>query len=451
VGSESQLRLRTAPGAPAGAVGAGIGVLLVCGVVWKEVIGVPGVVTYAYEFSQIKWVVAAIGLALWSAALMLGVFTRQTPNNGSLLDLAVGLFAVFAGLSFLWSPDPKAATILLSYGAIALGYYIVARLTNVGDLRDLLRWLVLGGLASTLVVAVGTGFDPTVVGGFGNPNFGSEFIVLLIGLGIVFWEEGSRSVRMTNHALIIIALVYVVSLDANLQFLALLSGALGGIIVWKRVRPIYLAGVILLWGVVSFLAAVLFVQQGYTTHLPVSWVERAQIWSSSLAMFIDAPFLGRGIGSYLHEAGSYLYAYDELAPWLGRPAFDNLGRLTDSSENELLQSLVEFGVVGTILGLGLFATFAVAALSADGIRRRAFIPFCALLGGGRLVPVSERPIIDSECCHVCHGRRRGAVEKPGAANEVGPGGYACGRPPCGRGGCVARFKGVVSPVGRGSV
>ena len=79
---------------------------------------------------------------------------------------------------------------------------------------------------------------------------------------------------------------------------------------------------------------------------------RIEIWINSILAFLDKPFFGQGIGGF-----EYGYAPHRADHWNFLPGMDtvlpNLGIHAGAAHNELLQALVEIGLIGVALSAWL--------------------------------------------------------------------------------------------------
>ena len=332
----------------------------------------------------------AIGALIWLTC-------RGRVRVDSIDMLALG-YLVWAALSLLWSPDPKAG--LLHWQNTACLFAIAYWVRHCEIFDDLLPVVLSGAICA----AVGLGIAiPEVHGGFGNENFIAEFVLigtaLLIGLRYRHvWLE--KIVTAT----VLAAVVYLAFFnDSHLQYLAAFAGIVFvGWLCWKHRFYAFLP----VFGIVVLvLVAGLALHDGHMFGITKSLTDRAEIWINTAYMIGQSPVWGHGLGSF-----DYVYPRSEHIALLGNHTF--LGEPTDfigSAHNDYLHLIAELGLAGFALagllvwqifrwgtGPGRFALYIVAVLALVGFPLQS--PSSALCGalsaglaargrGWRLIPV----------------------------------------------------------------
>lgn len=269
------------------------------------------------------------------------------------LDLFLLAFLGLAGLSVSWSPDPASAALAsLKWLLLAVPFlYLKYRATPQLN-RFLLRAIALGnGIVLAFSIAGGANWA-----GFGNENFLAEFQLISLPFLIALLRvERAVLFRTLVSALISLEVVDLVVFNpSRMEWLIAVGGLTLGveIMLWRRLRrwpflalnllflALSLAGVAWLW--LHAEAAEAFFRE--------SMRPRFALMLNTLRMWLDAPLLGHGAGSF--DALYPLYKEWHLQ------YFEHADKLlvnkmvkAGAAHNEVLQFLAEYGVVG----LGLLA------------------------------------------------------------------------------------------------
>jgi O-antigen ligase len=210
----------------------------------------------------------------------------------------------------------------------------------------------------------------------------------LCGLGlltalIAFAVAGARVAWLWGTALVILAAAMVVCFSFHSN-VALIVGALTAIALemrqWRRLGGVWIRFAVLLLAWVAMLAFFVLdtpgnphpggiVRQALSSdRLAFGWDSRLVIWSNTLAMIAQHPWLGWGVGCFTHGYPQ------QAAPWvIANPEWVRLaGAYTNAAHSEALQIWAEMGIVGLALWCVLFVMHfrACARLLRDSDRTR---------------------------------------------------------------------------------
>lgn len=339
---------------------------------------------------QITLIEAGLSLAIIleiAAFLRWGhISLRRTPLDLPLLALGSALVGS-AAVAWLSHPPffrPALETAGLKALALtatsALGAYFLASQT-ITEERTTTRKLVYIG--ATLAACYGLsqffGWDPLwgkmsafgrrPISTFGNPNFLSTALVLVLPMGFHYVQTAK-----TSRGAILAALGVLIHTAALLATLTRSSwlGAMAGLAVFSFLRPVPSGGerkrfwslcvalglLIVFWpwvtdgrGVsVGSHARALW--EGVAGHgLYASWHQRLLIGAAAIDLWRDAPWLGKGWGSF-----EIFFPFAQ-ARWLALPALENFR----THANNAHQIFLEFAAQTGIVGLGLFVWTVVVA------------------------------------------------------------------------------------------
>lgn len=222
-------------------------------------------------------------------------------------------------------------------------------------------------------------------GTFYNPNFLAGFLaaalVLVVG-GQVFPPPGSERHRAAR-------LVPAVG-EGTLVFAALLStgsrgGALAllaGMLLLLALRSWKVATGVLLAAFIALLAIPnpLFQRLRALPHTDNFAFTRIAVWKSALAMMLDHPWVGIGLGQY--EYVSTRYAFPIETHWA------KYTRVAENAHSEYLQAGAELGVPGILVALGVVVLMSRAAYARlRALPRAAWGPIATLLAAGATIAV----------------------------------------------------------------
>ena len=222
--------------------------------------------------------------------------------------------------------------------------------------KDLLSVII-----SILIVFVGLSFyglfdylknkNPVIISTFGNPNFFSAYLILILPLVILvgIYNFGRKnfliSSLMSLLAIIVIFLVYILSSQG--AWLAMLVSLLFLMILFRRqifkpkIRVAILAGifVLLLLGTILSVQKLPQIKTYIDSGMKTGTIGiRIKIWQGTLEMIKGRPFTGWGIGTY-----QLVYPNFRIPEYFLNPSSVNA---TDHAHNELLEITSEMGIIG---------------------------------------------------------------------------------------------------------
>jgi len=210
------------------------------------------------------------------------------------------------------------------------------------------------------------GYNAGVISTFGNPNFLSGFLLLLVFPLIYFSLQNTKQKYFYAAALLICGMFIVIS-GARSSMAALALGVIG-IFFYKPLRAVIFKNkkrvlVFLLLFVFVFLilpsksksvlnsktAEQVKIMRGDKT--PQSYAQRKMLWAAAAKIFVSEPLAGRGFGNY------YLYyGFEQGKMLFDNPALQVYRVQSYNAHNFILQLAAESG----ILGLAAFTALAYA-------------------------------------------------------------------------------------------
>lgn len=254
------------------------------------------------------------------AAIFLRYLWREKQLKLDVIDLAALGIVIYIGETIFWSSDWMTGVHQYIH-ALALMF-----LFFWGRHCELPRLDIIAAILVTMTVAMAY-IDPISIGGQGNVNFGTELILVMLPFAI-----------MAPFGLIVAtaAVIHLIWFNpSQLEFFVAFMLIAG----WAfHKRPIY--GFILLGmvGILSYLIA------------PSSLEVRAEIWINSLYAWWEAPWFGHGFGSFSYAYQPFREAH---LPYLDGRLLMAPSFYAGAAHNEVIQTLVEFGVVGTSIFAGV--------------------------------------------------------------------------------------------------
>ncbi|MGQ0665321.1 MAG: O-antigen ligase family protein [Pseudomonadota bacterium] len=299
-----------------------------------------------------KWVgvhLAAL-LALFDFALGLRR-DRAAVDDIDLLTLA---FVAYAALSLAWSSDPGLGSIsLLHMTALAVVFTWVRR-RPAAELDFILPALFVGAIAVALVLAAV--LPPFRFAGFGNRNYATELMLVALPFPLALMFHARPVLKAAGAVLGLGAIVYLLAFNqSKIEFLVIPGVGLFalGVFLFHRLDPFRF------WALVTALIAApaaaswLWWEKMY---FATSLAFRLELWTNSILLWLEAPFLGHGLGSFDFEYPRLQESHLSVFPWLETPLFQAIQTMPGAAHNDLLQGLAEFGVAGVaiaVLWLGL--------------------------------------------------------------------------------------------------
>lgn len=272
-----------------------------------------------------------------------------------LSDILALCFFAWAGLSLLWTPDQAQGAFQLSHALVALcAFVVVSRLPDRAVDLAILPGVLLALLGHYVLLYV---LPPDWYGAFGNKNFGAEFLLGAIPLAAVaLWGTRFRHIAWLAAAAGVV-LLFTVYGQANAKYVALLclGISIAGYLVYRRFY--------LLAAIIVLLPLDALVLWGFNAWSFSSLRVRIELWTNTLALWLEKPLQGHGFGSFNHEYPRYaeyhLSLFPEMGTLLNQPAM-----FSGAAHSEPLQLLAELGLIGLFLACAL-----VLVLIRERVRR----------------------------------------------------------------------------------
>ena len=209
---------------------------------------------------------------------------------------------------------------------------------------------------------------------FGNPNFLSSFVVMLLPALLVYYMRASSRKDICVYGFLV--LVFLFYLSSSLCRSCWIAAAVGLLMMWmfgtlralilkRKARVFWL---VVLGLAVSYLPAFMqstrpameqrvaevaqITPSSFTLNIPREEIfeslhQRLYMWDVSKEIFLDRPVMGAGLGNF-----STAFAQTQPQTLLNYPNLRELKTMTQSPHNELFFQLAQGGIVG--LGLFLF-------------------------------------------------------------------------------------------------
>jgi len=337
----------------------------------------------------------AVNLGILALAVFWAGTWARAPRRElrlNLLDALLGLLVFWTLFSTLFAPyyHPAEAA-FLSIACYVVLYAYLSFNPSFSGLSLALGAVRAQAVFQSLLVlgqGIGSGLDRPA-GTFFNPNFLAGFLaaaLLLVVGGQVFPAPGTdrrgqrTALAAAEGALLLAAL--------------LMTGSRGGALALG-------AGLLLLLALRSWKVAVTALSAALVALLaiPNPLLQRLQslpqtdnfaftrlaIWKGALAMMLDHPWVGIGLGQY--EYVSHRYAFAITTHWA------KYTRVAENAHSEYLQAGAELGVPGLLVALGVVALLAqAAARRLRALPRAAWGPVATLLAA--VVSIAVHAAVD---------------------------------------------------------
>lgn len=280
----------------------------------------------------------------------------------SALDALLGFFVFWALFSTVFAPyyhDAERAFVAIACYVILYGY--LAFHPSFSGLSLALAAVRAQALFQAMVVlwqAQGAEMVQRPAGTFYNPNFLAGFLAasLVIVVGGQLFAPPAGSVRR-----LLLRLVPALVEGGLLLWALLNTGSRGGAL--ALAAGLLVLSLLRSWRValplLSLAAAALLMVPNPLLHrlkqLPGSDAfafTRLDVWKSAVAMMLDHPWVGIGLGQY--EYVSTRYAFPIHTHWA------KYSRVAENAHSEYLQAGVELGVPGLLLALAVLGLLTLA-------------------------------------------------------------------------------------------
>ena len=304
----------------------------------------------------VLYVAAAVVGAWWA------VHASRVGMRINRVGFASIVFMAWQALSLLWSPDPlQGAEQLLHFAVMAA----VAVFVSTVPRQEVEKLLPHCAAAALLGAMIFNWKWPQLHGGFGNPNFLAEFVIIAIPL--TAWDlfapaNPPSPIRydLLRVAALVWGLWHLVETESNLKFVA----AAVWLAVWayhmRRAWFVSLLLVLVPVNVALLMDWVSFKPCGAVgADIMCSFQARLEVWANTAVMWSKFPIVGTGLGGF-----NYWYPLFQEAhrPLLGDwTVMMPVAQFAGAAHNEILQTLAELGLVGlAVAAIGLSIVFAGA-------------------------------------------------------------------------------------------
>ena len=313
---------------------------------------------YRYP-SDFKWVMIATSLPLILLYFCLSVF-KTNKLELDFIDLSVIAIITYMAVSLAWSSDQLSGLDSLIKTLMITMVFFYFRYANP-NLKATSATIITCAL---VVVAMAFLLPHEQWGGYFNENFITELLLLslpaFLTLAIYskpkFFEFHESVIPYYIFILSIIGalavFVYLLAFNpSKIEFLLIPGSAILLALRYAYKKGIHRSNVRLIFGLIALLIVGLI---GYCLHhwqgengFLGSVMPRLILNGNSLAMWLDSPWIGHGIGSYNAIYSSYNDSYLLFFPHINPIPF-GLNANIYAAHNEYLQFLVNQGLVGLL-------------------------------------------------------------------------------------------------------
>lgn len=287
---------------------------------------------------------------------------------------------IIIGLYFLWcmtnlflpGRHPVADAVLWKWGLIVSIFLII----NMMPHKVWLLWILItastiqafyaigqqaGYIGSNHSLFLATGFmsNPGQLGGFQAVAFLSALILIT--------KFRNRKYQSAILFVAVFLISYSIWLsNSRASFVAVISGII--VMYWSQIQPTLIARK---WLYVPLLIAAVAVIISLFNYRSESVKARMLIWRVSMDMAADKSLIGHGAGGFNQNYMLYQARYFEQHP---DSQFQKFADNAAYPYNEFLHVLIEQGIIGFILFLGMFISTFMAAVD-----KRMLVPLVGLL------------------------------------------------------------------------
>ena len=291
--------------------------------------------------------VAAASIGAWWA-----IHASRVGIRINRVGLAALIFMAWQATSLLWSPDPFQGLEQLLHFAVMAAIAVFVSAVPRQEVEKLLPHCAAAALLGAMI------FNwkwPQLHGGFGNPNFLAEFVIIAIPLAV--WDlfrPDEHPIPFRYDLLRVAALVWglwhLIDTESNLKFVA--------VAVWLALWAYHLRRAWFVSLVLVLVPINLALLMGWVSFKPCgamgadvmcSLQARLEVWANTAVMWWHFPVLGTGFGGF-----NYWYPLFQEAhrPLLGDwTVMMPVAQFAGAAHNEILQTLAELGLVGLALAI----------------------------------------------------------------------------------------------------
>ena len=324
--------------------------------IYGIVLSVTPFVLSAVEFvSRVQMLCISFVLVVVLSVISMIKITWQSTIRITAADVFALSFMLYQGFNIMRLPDMNGDTFNTYMYFIELIFYLHARNTIDGRNTTMFYLMIVFISFSQILFGLinqtnnfnairhihGTFFNSGLLAGFG-----SLAIISLVNL--LCSNLKRKKFRYLKLILCIIGLIIQIYIILRLNSRAALVASGSGMIVvfYLLFRPKL--------RILSVAIPILVLFGSYLYQLrPESADGRLLVWLSSVEMVKDSPILGFGTGAFRQNYMNYQAQYLAITSY---DSFNNLASDTNLAFNELLKILVEQGIVGGILFIGLLAS-----------------------------------------------------------------------------------------------
>lgn len=282
------------------------------------------------------WVISAALVAL-SVTWWPGLVAGQLPKWMLLYVLCLGLpflrvrfdAVMLAGLAFvgwlcltvLWSEDQRQSLHQLHKLLPLVVCFLAGRVYGEQPVMRAAGFCVAGVILFEFTI----GWH----GSFGNENFVTEFLVLMVPFLFV---------RSIAHIALLVAVgVYLLALPSRIEFVALYGALCAFVAMNYRPWLVFLVGVPVMG---------LFIEPSAWDIVRDSVLARVELWWNTGVMALEHPLIGHGFGSFNYHyprfGAEHLTLFDRVEVQIGHHA--------GAAHNDFLQLVSEAGLIGLAFG-----------------------------------------------------------------------------------------------------
>lgn len=333
---------------------------------------------------------------LWMYWLYAGYKKKELTFRSTPLDIPLLSFVIAATLSLLLVFVQNLGQPYLKFGISSeglkrwlylivncvLAYYAAANFTTDDNRNKYIMTAVWAGLAASVYAVmqyfgmefiwpkVLNPFGGRSVSTFGNPNFLSSYLVLLLPLVFVYMFQAQSNAKR-NFFMVMLGTIYAALLCTMTRSSWLGTAAAFAFLLWalwrfEADRLKILKKLMIFCLVAACLLAVFWPKSSVTGYSPTvierlsesanvskslygAWDQRRLIWSCAWHMIVENPFLGKGWGCF-----ELLYPFYQ-GRHLFLPSYHPFRTHANNTHNEILEIWSQTGIIGFGLYLWLLA------------------------------------------------------------------------------------------------
>jgi len=276
-----------------------------------------------------KWVVLV-------ALAFVGILCWKRQATTTLSSFLIILLFTWLWITGWWAVDPGAHTL----AALRMTVLVAIAISVTKAPKQVVRLIPIVAAISTAGALVLVVILKVSYGGFGNQNAVASFLILsgLLSLGC----KGSWKKLAVSS--IVVAVFYLVFENRSILEFAVL-GFVAVVMAASQIKSYRTA---LYFGLM--LGAVLWVIAFDLGHISTSFSARLEIWRDAFQLIAVSPWIGNGLGGF-----NYLHG-DVQTTEIGRTILRSPFMMPGSVHNDLLQLIIEGGLIGFAISLALIAS-----------------------------------------------------------------------------------------------